>query len=301
MSDTPADESNVLSLGQGAALVQACIEYLEPEYMDEPGVFRVQGSEQEVSACFQDVRAGSYGKLEGANDHNVVACVLKRYFRILAEPILTSRLYDDFIAAVQLPAIEGRVDRIKGLIDRLPEANKKVVSMLVPFLTRCAMRSDKNRMTASQLGVIFGQSLLWPSSLDQSLQDSKKLSNLVTTMIEYSSVIFAVPPAAAATDAVVAAVPAAEDSSAEQRMAPAVPAGVAAIGSQVHTVAAPAQKPVELKLSENALQFRAGGSWSVLQDGSSLMLEQLALKKKQLTKDVRKLELESATLVNMLT
>jgi hypothetical protein len=186
-----------LSLDKGEKLLDVCIKSLE-EFIDEEGIFRVQASEKEVAACFADICNDSYGSIEDADDHNVVACVLKRYFRLLPEPVLTSALYDEFLSAMQPSSTDARVEALKSLVVRLPEPNRSLVGMVVPFLHRVSERSDKNRMSAQawkdrspsawrvhmctlqNLGVIFGQSLLWPSSLDKTLIDAKTVPNAFT-------------------------------------------------------------------------------------------------------------------------
>lgn len=67
-------------------------------------------------------------------DVNVIASVLKSYLRDLPEPLLTYRLYNEFIGAAQLPSDEKRKAAILNAINKLPDQNYNNLRYLAKFL-----------------------------------------------------------------------------------------------------------------------------------------------------------------------
>lgn len=58
---------------------------------------------------------------------------------------------------------ESRLTFCQGLIiKKLPERNYAVLKYLMEFLVLVNDRSDMNKMTASDLAVVFGRNLAWP-------------------------------------------------------------------------------------------------------------------------------------------
>jgi len=88
-----------------------------------------------------------------------VAVVLKTYLRQLPEPLLTFKLYNEFIH------FEGK-DEEKGhlfsLIETLPMENRETLIFLLKHLKRVSEQCEKNKMTADNLSLVFGPTLIYP-------------------------------------------------------------------------------------------------------------------------------------------
>ena len=67
-------------------------------------------------------------------DVHVIACVLKSYLRDLPDPLLTFRLYDEFIAATNRPTEEQRKAAILNAINQLPSTHYANLRYLTKFL-----------------------------------------------------------------------------------------------------------------------------------------------------------------------
>lgn len=67
-------------------------------------------------------------------DVHVIAGVLKSYLRDLPDPLLTFKLYDEFIAAAQQNTEDARKSAILNAIKKLPEENYLNLRYLMKFL-----------------------------------------------------------------------------------------------------------------------------------------------------------------------
>eukprot|EP00051_Salpingoeca_urceolata_P022277 m.359214 g.359214 ORF g.359214 m.359214 type:complete len:154 (+) comp19950_c0_seq19:135-596(+) len=124
------------------------------------------------------------GKPLGLDDEDptTVTSALKLYLREMPVPLMTFELHADFIRAAKVPTVEGRVAAIKESVKKLPALNYQILNALVMHLSRVAAKSDQNKMDASNLGVVFGPTLMRP--LHESVYGIMEISyqNIVGTL-----------------------------------------------------------------------------------------------------------------------
>ena len=92
-----------------------------------------------------------------------VSSVLKRFLQQLPEPLFTFELYDDFMRISRkfdkdkddMSALQEACDLIK----LLPEAHKATLEVLLKHLHLVSLSAEENKMTPSNLGVVFGPTL----------------------------------------------------------------------------------------------------------------------------------------------
>jgi RhoGAP domain len=91
-----------------------------------------------------------------------VAGLLKLFFRMLPNPLLTFELYDCFLAAIGIPVQfqDQRLECMKQVLDLLPPGNWTIVSFLMRFLTLVADQSEVNKMSKQNLSIVFAPSLM---------------------------------------------------------------------------------------------------------------------------------------------
>ncbi|MDP2439708.1 MAG: Rho GTPase-activating protein [archaeon] len=95
-----------------------------------------------------------------------------------------------------IPAPEERIFAIRQTIDRLPLGNRHVMAQLMLFLKEVASFSDSNKMTESNLAVIFAPTLLRPKveSIDMVFGNVTNSNELFTTLITDAERIFSKEP-----------------------------------------------------------------------------------------------------------
>lgn len=120
-----------------------------------------------------------------------VTSAIKHYFRVMAEPLLVNALYLDFMNALELPE-DGRVAELRRVVAKLPPANLNLLTFFLKHLIRVAERANENKMKASNLGVVFGPTLIKaPEELAaRALTDFAQCNLLVELFVDRFDAIF---------------------------------------------------------------------------------------------------------------
>lgn len=157
--------------------------WLNQKAIDLEGLFRVSAGVKELDSLKTRFNKGEMVPLDGCDPH-LVAGLLKAYFIELPEPLFTFALYDDFIEVADTPDCKSK---LKTIINRLPEPNKWTAACLFKFLSNVANQSSENKMTTTNLAIVFGQILLRPKveSLESLLRHSPKITSLLKTIVEH--------------------------------------------------------------------------------------------------------------------
>ena len=99
-------------------------------------------------------------------------------------------LYLLFLITSDIPR-ESRLTYCQGLIiKKLPERNYAVLKYLMEFLVLVNDRSDMNKMTASNLAVVFGPNLAWPGDQQLSLAYIGHINTFVQFLIDNMYEVF---------------------------------------------------------------------------------------------------------------
>lgn len=119
------------------------------------GIFRVPGDSDAVSELKLRIDKGFYS-LDGVEDPNVLASLLKLWLRELCDPLIPDELYNDCITNARDPSACVQIVR------RLPTINRRVVLFVISFLQ--LFFDDKvlsvTKMTAPNLALVMAPNLL---------------------------------------------------------------------------------------------------------------------------------------------
>eukprot|EP00064_Thunnus_orientalis_P017368 superscaffoldBa00003665_g17449 len=128
-------------------------------------------------------------------DNKTITSGLKNYLRCLSEPLMTFKLHKDFIMAVKSDDQNYRVCAVHALVHKLPERNKEMLELLIKHLVIVSTQSQFNLMTVSNLGVIFGPTLMRSQEETVAAMMNIKFQNIVVEiLIENFNKIFHQPP-----------------------------------------------------------------------------------------------------------
>uniref|UniRef100_A0A673KPP4 Rho GTPase-activating protein 42-like n=1 Tax=Sinocyclocheilus rhinocerous TaxID=307959 RepID=A0A673KPP4_9TELE len=116
-------------------------------------------------------------------DNKTITSGLKNYLRCLAEPLMTYRLHKDFIMAVKSDDQNYRVCAVHALVHKLPEKNKEMLDILIKHLHVVSTHNQKNLMTVSNLGVIFGPTLMRSQEETVAAMMNIKFQNIVVEIL----------------------------------------------------------------------------------------------------------------------
>eukprot|EP00835_Amoeboradix_gromovi_P004499 NODE_354_length_10253_cov_0.271519.p1 type:complete len:624 gc:universal NODE_354_length_10253_cov_0.271519:5733-7604(+) len=140
--------------------VYRCIEYLDTKkaYMEE-GIYRLSGSTTTMKAIKDAFNTqGDVDLLLQVYDPHAVAGVLKLWFRELPENILTNDLHKYFQKVNELEKNSKTVE-LRKLVNMLPVEYYTLLRALIAHLRIVTNHSDVNKMTISNIGIVFAPTL----------------------------------------------------------------------------------------------------------------------------------------------
>ncbi|KAM6124393.1 rho GTPase-activating protein 29 [Pterocles gutturalis] len=200
-------------------IIKKCTSEIESRALNVKGIYRVNGAKSRVEKLCQAFENGKdLVELSDLYAHDI-SNVLKLYLRQLPEPLILFRLYNEFIGlAKESQNVNEELDakqaspkskkrqsicielnriiiKIKDLLKQLPVPNYNTLQYLIGHLHRVTEQSDENKMSASNLGIIFGPTLIRPRQTDatvslSSLVDYPYQARMVELLITYYEKIF---------------------------------------------------------------------------------------------------------------
>ncbi|XP_031427344.1 rho GTPase-activating protein 42 isoform X2 [Clupea harengus] len=183
----------------GFNFVKNCIFLVETRGINTMGLYRIGG----VNSKVQRLMASVFAPKASVNvdldpdtwDNKTITSGLKNYVRCLSEPLMTYRLHKDFILAVKSDDQNYRVRAVHAFVYKLPDKNKEMLDILIKHLLKVSTHSQKNLMTISNLGVIFGPTLMRSQEETVAAMMNIKFQNIVVEiLIENYEKIFQQPP-----------------------------------------------------------------------------------------------------------
>ncbi|XP_009079570.1 PREDICTED: rho GTPase-activating protein 29 [Acanthisitta chloris] len=197
-------------------IIKKCTSEIESRALNVKGIYRVNGAKSRVEKLCQAFENGKdLVELSELYAHDI-SNVLKLYLRQLPEPLILFRLYNEFIGlGKESQHVNGDLDaspkskkrqslcielnriiiKIKDLLKQLPVPNYNTLQYLIGHLHRVTEQCGENKMSASNLGIIFGPTLIRPRQTDatvslSSLVDYPYQARVVELLITYYEKIF---------------------------------------------------------------------------------------------------------------
>lgn len=157
------------------ALVIHCVNEIEARGLCEVGLYRIPGAEKEVKELRERFYRGKgYPNLSQVVDIHVVCGCLKDFLRTLKEPLVTFRLWNDFVVAAENPDRDAGLTSTFQAISQLPVANRDTIAFLMLHLQRVG-ESEACKMSLSNLAKVFGPTIIGYSVPVQANQDPMQM------------------------------------------------------------------------------------------------------------------------------
>ncbi|KAL0985439.1 hypothetical protein UPYG_G00156890 [Umbra pygmaea] len=176
-------------------VVDMCIKEIELRGLQSEGLYRVSGFSEHI----EDVRLAfdRYGEKADIsanmyNDINTIAGALKLYLRDLPIPVITFDVYSKFIQAAKIPNPESRLEAIHESLLQLPPAHHETLRFLMAHLKKVTMFEKDNFMSAENLGIVFGPTLMQSPEQNAlaTLNDMRHQKLIVQLLIENEDILF---------------------------------------------------------------------------------------------------------------
>ncbi|KAB5522794.1 hypothetical protein PHYPO_G00163510 [Pangasianodon hypophthalmus] len=183
----------------GFKFVRKCINVVEAKGLTQEGVYRTVGSNIQVqkllNAFFDSKCPGDVDLNSSEWDIKTITSAMKFYLRSLSEPLMTYSLHRELISAAKSENLDYRLGAVHSLVYKLPEQNREMLQLLIKHLVSVCSQSSENLMTPSNMGVIFGPTLLRAEVETVAAMLDIKFQNIVIEiLIEDYRKIFSGPP-----------------------------------------------------------------------------------------------------------
>ncbi|TPX36326.1 hypothetical protein SmJEL517_g01634 [Synchytrium microbalum] len=142
------------------SVVEACIQEVERRGLQSQGIYRLSGNASTIQKIRIMFNSQEAVRFEDEPDINVVAAVLKLYFRELQNPLVPFEFYEEFIEAAKISDYNERLMQIKALIHSLPKCNFETFQYLIQHLQKVAAEGEINKMEPPNLAIVFGPTLI---------------------------------------------------------------------------------------------------------------------------------------------
>uniref|UniRef100_A0A8C8VGU2 Rho GTPase activating protein 45 n=1 Tax=Pelusios castaneus TaxID=367368 RepID=A0A8C8VGU2_9SAUR len=203
-------------------IIKKCICEIEKRALKTKGIYRVNGVKTRVEKLCQAFENGKeLVELSQASPHDI-SNVLKLYLRQLPEPIMPFRLYNELMGLAK-ESLQGAgetknkagkggpelvdkgaetdkmvvtlVMKLKELLKELPGENLATLQYIIQHLRRIVEVEQDNKMTSSNLGIVFGPTLMRPRPTEatislSSLVDYPHQARIIEALIIFYTTIF---------------------------------------------------------------------------------------------------------------
>ncbi|XP_071548060.1 uncharacterized protein [Panulirus ornatus] len=164
--------------------VLQCINHIEKseENLRTDGLYRISGNAAQIQKIRFEVAQRNYTILSREKEIHNLSGALKLFFRELKEPLIPFDNYQEFIQATgsEYRRMNQQADKLTKAVNRLPPENCDTLKVLLQHLLRVSEYESENRMSVSNLAIVFGPCLLWPRvTLSHDLMTDVMLHNRV--------------------------------------------------------------------------------------------------------------------------
>jgi len=164
--------------------------YLYEKAQLEEGLFRIAASIAQIQHLKQEANKGKDVVYE---DPHVGAAMLKTFFRELPDILVTQELRPWFLelGGPDAPSNpKSQLDICTILISKIPSPNREVLKTLIGLFNELVNHTDVNKMTPTNLGVVFGPNIFQNSKSESDALEMQYMNKVVSFMISNYPSIF---------------------------------------------------------------------------------------------------------------
>lgn len=197
---------------------------LVEKHLQEEGIFRLPGHDNFMKDVIQRLEEGKGIEiLQKAHFGHSIAGIIKQYvpsiwflfcrlIRELPEPLLTFEAFDELLPLIKnapktdspiFTAYEQQMMAVvKEFIKQLPPANAALTRIVFTLLYHTQQQCNLNKMTASNLGIIFGMNVFKSrsSNLLTLAQNHQYMAQMVEILIDKYAQVFGETPSGLASN-----------------------------------------------------------------------------------------------------
>ncbi|KAF7687867.1 rho GTPase-activating protein 1 [Silurus meridionalis] len=165
------------------------ITFLQEKGLQTEGIFRRSANVSLVKSIKLKYNSGEQVNFFEMDDVHLAAVILKTFLRELPEPLLTYTLYNDVVNFHRVDKASQALT-VRNMLMSLPEENYVSLRFLVQFLAQVSAESEVNKMTNTNLAVVFGPNLLWGQDAAMTLSSIGPINNFARVLLDLHMDIF---------------------------------------------------------------------------------------------------------------
>jgi len=168
------------------------ISYIRKTGLNQQGIFRESGNVGTIKSICDNYDIGKEPNLDEL-EMREISGVLKYYLRSLPEPLLSFDLYNQFLTVLRSGSTPDRDEMLyKAILRSLPSGDRLLAQSLLALLADIAKNQEVNKMTISNLSIVFGPSLLRSQSMlpATELFDMPDVSRVIEFLITHHVALF---------------------------------------------------------------------------------------------------------------
>ncbi|XP_015844872.1 rho GTPase-activating protein 36 isoform X1 [Peromyscus maniculatus bairdii] len=193
-------------------IVETCCKFIEKHGLTSVGIFTIEYSVRKVLELRELFEKGLDIVLDDSVNVHDVAELLKEFFREMKDSLLPDDLYMSFLLTATLKP-QDQVSALQLLVYLMPPCHSDTLERLLKALHKITENCEDsigidgqlvpgNRMTSTNLALVFGTSLLKKGKVAKKESRNTKLGidhyvasvNVVRAMIDNWDILFQVPP-----------------------------------------------------------------------------------------------------------
>ena len=149
---------------------------IESNGVDAEGIYRVSGKQTDIADVRLAIECDADFLTNTTPDVHVLASIVKQYFRELPEPLFLFPTKDRLEYSL-IQEEKERITRLKARVKALPKSNQTLLKIMVNHLTLITLHASTNKMTVSNLSLLFLPCLFLamdPKAMQQKLVSLKQ-------------------------------------------------------------------------------------------------------------------------------
>jgi len=141
--------------------VKKSINFIREYGIETEGIFRLSGRATQIEKLRDQLDQGKKVFFSPGMDVHSVANLFKQWLREMQEPILTWKLYDDFVAAHSIEDPQKKLETTFKLLNhKLPKINRYCFHHMIMLLAEVIANEKATKLNAKTLSVVFAPNVL---------------------------------------------------------------------------------------------------------------------------------------------
>ncbi|KAI9298910.1 RhoGAP-domain-containing protein [Neoconidiobolus thromboides FSU 785] len=177
-------------------MVEKCISYIEDKGITFEGIYRRSGASTKINRLKELFNLNSENvdleNLEIAQDVDSVTGALKLFLRELPNATVPSNYWSQFYTAYKLEnsSHEEKVYAYLQAINNLPVPHMNLLRKLVMHLKKVSQYENENKMTVSNLAIVFGPTLFEPAYNSNAVETMGFQCGVTMDLLNFEELLF---------------------------------------------------------------------------------------------------------------